>query len=94
VFLTIDGAILISWLRPREKFNNGYFYEKILEPLSEVLHSRRAAGSPRPIIHLDKATLHRSATTEIVFNFADSDMFPSHPPARTSVRVASFYWAI
>jgi hypothetical protein len=28
VFLSIGGAILINWLTPGEKFNNGQFCEK------------------------------------------------------------------
>jgi hypothetical protein len=28
VFLSIDGAILINWLTPGEKFNSGWFCEK------------------------------------------------------------------
>jgi hypothetical protein len=45
VLLSIDGAILINWLTAREKFNSGYFYEKTLELLFEVLHGGSAAGS-------------------------------------------------
>jgi hypothetical protein len=43
VFLSIDSAILINWLTPGEKFNDGYFCEKRLEPLSEILDAARAA---------------------------------------------------
>jgi hypothetical protein len=93
VFLSIDGAILINWLIPVEKFNSGCFCE-ILEPLSEVLRSARGAGSLKPIVHFENATPHRSAATEIAFNFANSHMLLSHPAARKSVRVTSFYSAI
>jgi hypothetical protein len=64
------------------------------EPLSEILYGGRAAASPRPILHLDNATPYWSAATEIAFNFANSDMLPSHPTARVSVRATSFYSVI
>jgi hypothetical protein len=37
VFLSIDSAIFIDWLPPGDKFNRGFFYDKMLEPLSQVL---------------------------------------------------------
>jgi hypothetical protein len=39
VFGSIQGAYFIHWLPLGEKFNNGYFCEKMLEPLCQVLHS-------------------------------------------------------
>jgi hypothetical protein len=87
VFLSIDGVILINWLTPGEKLNGGDFCKKLLEPLSEIVHGGRAAGFPRPIVQFDNATPHRSAATEISFNFPNSDIFSSHPTARISVRV-------
>jgi hypothetical protein len=56
VFLGINGVILINWLTPGEKFNSGYFYEKVLEQLSDILQGGCAARSPRPIMHFDNAT--------------------------------------
>jgi hypothetical protein len=91
LFLSIDNAIWINWPTPGEKLNRGYFCETILEPLTEILHGERAAGSPRPIAHFDDAMSHRSAATEIAFNFANSDMLPSYPTARISVHVSFFY---
>jgi hypothetical protein len=93
VLLSIDGAILINWLTPWGIFNSGYFCEKVLEPFSETLHGGRAAGSPRPIVHFDNTTPHQSAAIELTFNIANSDMLPSHPTARISIRVISFYSA-
>jgi hypothetical protein len=94
VFLSIDGGILINRLTPREKLNSGHFCKNIFEPCSEILHGGRDAGTPRLIVHLDNATFHRSAATEIAFNFANSDMLPSHHTARMSIRMTSFYPAI
>jgi hypothetical protein len=55
VFFGINGAVFINWPPPGEKFDSGYFYEEILDPLSETLHNRRAARSARPIRHFDNA---------------------------------------
>jgi hypothetical protein len=64
VFLSVHGTIFINWLLPAESFNSGYFYQQILEPSSQTLHSKRATGSPRPIAHCDDATPHRSAGSD------------------------------
>jgi hypothetical protein len=45
-------------------------------------------------MHFDDAKPHRSAVTEIAFNFANSDMFFSHSAARIPVHATSFYSAI
>jgi hypothetical protein len=58
VFLSINSAIFINSLPPGEKFNSGHFCEKMLEPPSEIVHSRYAAYSARPILHFDNATPH------------------------------------
>jgi hypothetical protein len=94
VFLCTNGAILINWLTPGEKFNSGYLCKKVLEELSETLYSGRAARSPRSIVHFNNATLHWPAAIEIAFHFANSDMLRSHPTAEISVRVTSFYSVI
>jgi hypothetical protein len=67
MFLSIHGAIFIDWLPPGEKFTSGYFCEKILDPLSQVLPSGHSVGSPRSIVHFHNATPHRSAVTENCF---------------------------
>jgi hypothetical protein len=82
VFLNIDGAILIKSFTPGDNFNNGYFCEKILEPLSQVPTSGRGAGSIRPIMHFDNATPHRSASTELYFQlcqFRHASKLPDSP---------------
>jgi hypothetical protein len=68
--------------------------QKILGPLSEILRAGRAAWPPWTIVHFDNATPHRPVATEITFNFANSDMLPSHLTDRISVPVTSFYLAI
>jgi hypothetical protein len=67
VLLSINRAIFINWFSPGETFNNGYFCQKMLEPLSQILHSRRAACSARPIQHSDNAAPQRPAVTESCF---------------------------
>jgi hypothetical protein len=52
VFLGVNGAILINWLSPGEKFNSGLFCEKILEPLSEILHVPRCRYFILTVPHL------------------------------------------
>jgi hypothetical protein len=52
-FLNTNSVIFINWLPPGEKFDNGYFCEGILEPLSRIMHSWRAARSARPILGFD-----------------------------------------
>jgi hypothetical protein len=94
VLSSIDGVILITWLTPREILNKGNFCEEILELLSEILLGGHAAGSPRPVVHFDNATPHRSAATKIAANFANFGMPPNQATARISVCVTSFYWAI
>jgi hypothetical protein len=64
VFRSIKGDILIQRLPRGERFNSGYFCEKILEPLSEILLGRRAARSARPILHFDNAARHRSVKAD------------------------------
>jgi hypothetical protein len=64
VFISVHAAVLIDWLSPGEKFDNGYSSEQLLEPLSRVLHMGRGASSPRPIVHFDNAAAHRPAVTE------------------------------
>jgi histone-lysine N-methyltransferase SETMAR len=68
VFSSIHGAIFIDWPAPGETFNNIYFHGKILEPLSQVRHKGHSTSSPRPILHFDNASLHRSAVTENCFS--------------------------
>jgi hypothetical protein len=82
VVLRINGAILINWLTPREKFNSHYFCEKILEPLSEILHGGRAAESPRPMGYFDNATPRRPTAADIAFQlcrFRHAPQPPCHP---------------
>jgi hypothetical protein len=67
VFLSVHRAVFINWLSPRKRFNSGYFCHQIHEPLSQILHSGRAAGSPKPIMHFDNNTPHRLAGTENCF---------------------------
>jgi hypothetical protein len=67
VFLSINGAIFINWLPPGEKINSANSCEKMLRSLSEILHSRRAAPSARPILHFGNGARHRSAVTEKCF---------------------------
>jgi hypothetical protein len=94
VFLGIDVAILVNWLTPGEKFNRGYFCEKYS---NRFPRSCTAGALPRPqgrqcilimLLLIDQLQLN------IVFNFANSDVLPSHTTARISVRVTSFYSAI
>jgi hypothetical protein len=82
VFIGIHGVIFIDWLQPGEKFNRGYFCEKILESFSQVLHLGRGAGSPRPTVHLDNAALHQPALTENCFpnsQFRHAPQLPYSP---------------
>jgi hypothetical protein len=76
VFLSIAGGIFINWLPPREEFNSDYFCEKILKPLSEILHSRRAARSASPMLHFENAAPRRSAVTKNCF---ENCQFPHAP---------------
>jgi hypothetical protein len=94
VFLRIQDAIFIVWFPPGERFNSGYFCEKILEPLSQVLHSGCAGGSPRPIVHFENTTLHRSPVTENCSKNCQFRHPPDIPMALTSVLVISFYSVI
>jgi hypothetical protein len=74
----------------REKIQQRLLLRKMLEPLSDILHGGRAAGSPRPMVHFGNVTLHRSVATEIAFSFANFDMLSSHRITRISVQLTSF----
>jgi histone-lysine N-methyltransferase SETMAR len=79
VFLSVNGAILINWLPLEEKVDCGYFCEKILKPLSEIVHNRRPVHSARVILHFDNATLHRPAVTGNCFESCQSRQAPQPP---------------
>jgi hypothetical protein len=91
VFLSVNGAILINWLPPREKVDSGYFCERILKLLSEILHNRRPVHSARAILHFDNATLHRPAVLAIVLKVANPDRLPNLRTALISAHANSLY---
>jgi hypothetical protein len=90
MFLTINGVIVIDWLPPGEKFSNGYFCEQMLEPPSEILHSRRAVRSARSILYFDNAAPHRSAVTENCFEGCQFQHSPQ-PPQSHNIRPRDFF---
>jgi hypothetical protein len=49
VFRSINGAIFINCLSPREKINSGYFCEKLLDPLSQILLSWARCRLPKTL---------------------------------------------
>jgi hypothetical protein len=89
VFSSVNGAIFISWLPPREKFSSGYFCERILERLSEILHNRYAAPSTRSTLHFDNAARHRSAVIE---NCCESCQFRHDSKPRYSPDISPCYF--
>jgi hypothetical protein len=68
VFLSVQSAIFINWLPLGARFNSRYFCQQMLEPLSQILHRERAAGSPRPIMHSDNAARHPSGRIGKMFS--------------------------
>jgi hypothetical protein len=82
VFLSINGAILINWPPLGQKLNSGYSCKKLVETLSEILHSGRAAGPPRPIVNFDNARPHRSAAAENYFQLGEFRHAPQPPYSR------------
>jgi hypothetical protein len=47
--------------------------------ISAILHSGHSAGYPRPIVHFDNPTSHRSAMTENFFKAASFVRLPTVP---------------
>ena len=90
VFLSVRGAILINWLPADEKFNSGYFCSNVLEPLAQILGSGRNSHSPRPIVHFDNATPHRSARTENCFEACGFHHAPQ-PPYSPDISPCDFF---
>jgi hypothetical protein len=79
VFLSGRGDIFINWLPSRGKFNSNYFFQHVLGPLSQILHSGRNTHSARPIVHFDNATPHQSAATQSFFEVCRFRHAPKSP---------------
>jgi hypothetical protein len=94
VFLSIHSAIFINWLPPGEKFNSGYFCEKILELLSQVLRCGLGEDSPRPVLYFDNAPPYQSPPLKIVSRAAKSDTLPNLPIPVISIHVSFLYSVI
>jgi hypothetical protein len=94
LFRTIHGAIFIDWPPLGEKFNRGYFCAKILELLSQALHSGRGTGFPRLIqCTLTVSHLIGYPPVKIVSRVANPDTFPNLPMAHISLPVTfSIRW--
>jgi hypothetical protein len=75
----------------RGNFNSGYFFEKNTRAIFRDPARQARYRAPKTDNIFLQCHGHRSAVTEIAFNFANSDMLPIHPTALTSVHATSFY---
>jgi hypothetical protein len=89
MFLSIHSAIFIDWT-PRGKAQQWILLWKVLEPLSQVLHSGRDAGFPRLIVHFDNAAPYRSAVTEHCFQSWQFQHVPQ-PPDSPDISPCHFF---
>jgi hypothetical protein len=64
---------------------------KILWPLSKILHNSRAARFPRPIVHVDNAASHRSTTTEKYYQCGQFRHTPL-PPYSNDISSCNFFF--
>jgi hypothetical protein len=90
VFLSVRGAVLITWLPHQAKFNSTYFCQNLLQQLAHILHSGRNTHSGRPRVHFDNATPHRSARSENCFQACGFHHAPE-PPYSHDISPCDFF---
>jgi hypothetical protein len=90
MFLSVRGAIFINRLYSASKFDGNSFYQSVLRPLAQILQSGRNTHSPKPIVHFDNATLHRSIATETFFEGCRFRHVPQ-PPYSHDISPCDFF---